>query len=120
MVGGDLVEPRPAAADPEVQQARGTVLGELGEALVDDPKTKKDGPYYEWIQEYAGADFQQAVTTGRDLLERTVAEQHISEKRLEELTKIFGMACKLEVRSTGVRADPRQVYFFAQGHQLRY
>lgn len=31
--------------------------GAIGKSLVADPATKLDGPYGEWIREYAGDDF---------------------------------------------------------------
>jgi len=38
----------------------------IGKALYDDPRTKKEGnPYWEWIESYAGEEYQNVVKAGR-------------------------------------------------------
>ena len=94
--------------------------GAIGKSLIADPSTKLDGPYGEWIREYAGEDFSrvsrndrpapltvQAVEVGTALLERTVAAEHLSEQRLAQLSAIFGTAVRLEIG------------FFLQGFERR-
>ena len=95
--------------------------GAIGKTLIADPATKRDSPYFEWIQEYAGEDFSrvrrdrrcvpadpaQAVDVGTALLERTVAAEHLSEQRLAQLSAIFGTAVRLEIG------------FFLQGFERR-
>ena len=40
--------------------------GMIGKALYDDPRTKKEGnPYWEWIESYAGEEYQNVVKAGR-------------------------------------------------------
>ncbi|KAH8914691.1 heme oxygenase-like protein [Atractiella rhizophila] len=69
--------------------------GEMGLWLAEE--VQDDNPYLPWIRDYAGAEFQLAVKTGRDLLERSVRESPISVKELDNLVNIFGKATQLEI-----------------------
>jgi hydroxymethylpyrimidine/phosphomethylpyrimidine kinase len=85
--------------------------GEIGNYLYNDPDTKREGnPYWRWIQEYAGDDYQevcfpeeilsaspishrsisQAVRIGLGELEKSVGDAVMSHKLLEEFSNIFG------------------------------
>ena len=60
-------------------------------------RSEKNAVYTKWCDEYAGEWFQGAVRTGIELLEETVRESPVSQKRLAELAEIFVTASRLEV-----------------------
>ena len=65
--------------------------GEVGLRLADPKNSQvdrsKDNVYYEWALNYAKDDFQSAVVAGRNLLEQSVANEPISQNRLNELSR---------------------------------
>lgn len=72
--------------------------GEIGRRLAEtsDPAT----PYRPWIETYAGDDYQSVCTSVATLLER-VAQRKIGDQwrdapRWPELSRSFGLACRLE------------------------
>lgn len=71
--------------------------GEICKQLIDDPKTKIEGnPYKDWIEMYAGAEYQgiaEAAVTQLDLL----ASSRMGSKRLSSLQKTFKQATTLEI-----------------------
>lgn len=70
--------------------------GVVGRSLYSDPATKREGnPYWPWICEYNGDDFQTAVSIGRAYLEDLVQREPPSPAKLEELTEIFRKVCCL-------------------------
>ncbi|EGG07345.1 uncharacterized protein MELLADRAFT_24931, partial [Melampsora larici-populina 98AG31] len=72
--------------------------GEMGLNLLQDPATVKEGnPYWDWINNYAGERFQNAVKMGRDLLEHSVKEDVPSANTFTELRGIFTKAVALEI-----------------------
>ncbi|KAJ3289169.1 hypothetical protein HDU79_004260 [Rhizoclosmatium sp. JEL0117] len=75
--------------------------GEIGMKLANDPATKKEGNlYWAWISNYGKEDFQQAVTTGEELLFRLYTEMVPASNttRLDDLCAIFRQATILEVK----------------------
>lgn len=75
--------------------------GEVGLRLVDAANTAVDrsafNKYYAWALNYAKQDFQQAVRLGRQQLEAMVAETPPSQKRLDELSRVFTKTTELEI-----------------------
>ncbi|KAI8916740.1 Phosphomethylpyrimidine kinase-domain-containing protein [Powellomyces hirtus] len=73
--------------------------GEIGMRLASDPATKREGnPYWPWIQNYAKAEFQDAVTEGTEILE-TLFEEMVpasNTKRIAQLCDTFRQATILE------------------------
>lgn len=67
--------------------------GEVGLRLANRPDTEvdrsKSNPYYEWAINYGKPEFQAAVKTGRELLEISVADEPLSQKRLDALSSEF-------------------------------
>ncbi|KAI8144122.1 Phosphomethylpyrimidine kinase-domain-containing protein [Fennellomyces sp. T-0311] len=73
--------------------------GDIGVNLYNDPNTKREGnPYWPWIENYAEEGFQDAVKTGKDLLEE-LAVHHVSTSpsRFKEVCEIFEQATRLEI-----------------------
>ncbi|KAF7726152.1 hypothetical protein EC973_009044 [Apophysomyces ossiformis] len=73
--------------------------GEIGLKLYNDPQTKREGnPYWTWICNYAEDSFQEAVRTGKELLEDLAAHSaSTSPRRFKELCEIFEQATRLEI-----------------------
>ncbi|KAI8377831.1 Phosphomethylpyrimidine kinase-domain-containing protein [Radiomyces spectabilis] len=73
--------------------------GEIGMKLYNDPNTKREGnPYWTWIENYAEGDYQEAVRTGRNIMEE-LAQHNVSTSptRFREVCNIFEAATKLEI-----------------------
>lgn len=92
-MAGDLLELQIALAPCQIGYA------EIGTYLEPKLKENPDHPYSEWIQEYAGDDFQNQakymITLLDDLL-GVPAEEIKSTKRFERLLDIFRTATRLE------------------------
>ncbi|MBW0479600.1 hypothetical protein O181_019315 [Austropuccinia psidii MF-1] len=72
--------------------------GEMALKLRNDPLTVKNrNPYWDWIVNYSGEEFQKAVKTGRDLLEQTAMKDPPSCETMHELKLIFRKAVNLEI-----------------------
>jgi thiaminase/transcriptional activator TenA len=70
--------------------------GEIGTALKADPATKLDGnPYRDWIEMYAGDDYQQAVAGAVAQLDR-LGQARLTEARRPKLQALFRQATRLE------------------------
>lgn len=70
---------------------------EIGRWIADDPASVRDGnPYNEWIEMYAGADYQDAAADALTLLE-TLAERRGGAARFDDLAQSFRTATELEV-----------------------
>ena len=70
--------------------------GEIGRALAADPATKKDGnPYADWIDMYAGDEYQEVARAAVDQLDR-LADARLTPARLESLKTTFAQATRLE------------------------
>lgn len=92
-MAGDLLELQIALAPCQIGYA------EIGTYLEPKLKENADHPYAEWIQEYAGADFQnqaEAMTSLLDDLLGTPAEEIRGTQRYERLLDIFRTATRLE------------------------
>ncbi|PRA71245.1 thiaminase II [Pseudomonas sp. MYb187] len=87
---GDLLDLHVALAPCVIGYAEiGRNLSPEGaEALVDHP-------YREWIGEYAGAGYQAVATAARAHLD-DLASRAMTERRFEELVKVFAQASRLE------------------------
>ena len=75
------------------------VLGyaEIGLALASDPLTKRDGnPYLDWIEMYAGSEYQDVAREAAAFIENLVTRRG-GDARLESLRKSFGEATRLEI-----------------------
>ncbi len=71
--------------------------GEIGARLAADPAAMADGnPYREWIETYAGDDYQEVVRAEVAELDRLAAARG-GEARFEELARTFRAATRLEV-----------------------
>ncbi|MCK6450812.1 MAG: thiaminase II [Alphaproteobacteria bacterium] len=69
---------------------------EIANRLVADPATRRDGnPYREWIETYAGEDYQQVAAKAVAQLDRLEARRAGS-GRFPALVKLFAGASKLE------------------------
>lgn len=69
----------------------------IGNALVDDPKTKLEGnPYRDWIEMYSGEDFQNVARAAALNLDKLAASR-MGEGRFEGLVKTFRQATSLEI-----------------------
>lgn len=92
-MAGDLLELQIALAPCQIGYA------EIGTHLEPKLGENADHPYAEWIQEYAGADFQnqaEAMTSLLDELLGTPAEEIRGTQRYERLLDIFRTATRLE------------------------
>ena len=70
--------------------------GEIGKRLAAGPATRRDGnPYLDWIEMYAGAEYQDACTDERAYI-ASLADG-IGEGRFGELSRCFRDATRLEV-----------------------
>ncbi len=69
----------------------------IGRDLVNDPKTELEGnPYREWIEMYAGEEFQSVAKGAVDHLDR-LASSRMAPGRFESLARTFRQATSLEV-----------------------
>lgn len=92
-MAGDLLELQIALAPCQIGYA------EIGTYLEPKLKENPDHPYAEWIQEYAGDDFQNQATYMTTLLDDLLgvpAEGIKGTKRFERLVDIFRTATRLE------------------------
>lgn len=92
-MAGDLLELQIALAPCQIGYA------EIGTYLEPKLKENPDHPYSEWIQEYAGDDFQnqaEAMITLLDDLAGVPAEELAGTHRFERLLDIFRTATRLE------------------------
>lgn len=92
-MAGDLLELEIALAPCQIGYA------EIGTYLEPKLKENPDHPYAEWVQEYAGDDFQNQakyMTTLLDDLLGVPAEEIKGTKRFERLLDIFRTATRLE------------------------
>jgi thiaminase/transcriptional activator TenA len=74
------------------------VLGyaEIGLALAADPATQRDGnPYADWIDMYAGDEYQQVARDTAAFIEG-LAQRRGAEARFDALSRTFGEATRLE------------------------
>lgn len=70
--------------------------GEIGAALASDPRTRTAGnPYLEWIEMYAGADYQNVAAAERATLDTLMARRG-GPGRLPSLAATFRDATRLE------------------------
>ncbi len=70
--------------------------GEIGRALAADPATKQDGnPYADWIDMYAGDEYQEVARAAVDQLDR-LADARLTPARLDSLKTTFAQATRLE------------------------
>lgn len=86
---GDLLDLNVALAPCSVGYA------EIGAALAPELHDRPDHPYREWIEEYAGEEFQAASRSAISRLD-TLAGGPVSERRFAELAQIFRTASRLE------------------------
>ena len=76
---------------------------EIGRRLADDPATRLDGnPYRDWIELYAGREFQEGAALCSQQLERVAEARGLSgnfvaNPRWPHLLKLFETACRLEI-----------------------
>ena len=62
--------------------------GIIARRLHDDPQTVREGSrYWEWIKQYVGQEYVDAMMRGSDLIEEHAGKQSVS--RVEELAQIF-------------------------------
>jgi thiaminase II len=83
--------------------------GEAAQHLYNDPqsvKTEQGNKYWRWVENYVAEDYQQAITTGRALIEGEIVRQ--SPSRVEELVRIFVRATEMEVRFWDFDAHPEE------------
>ena len=74
--------------------------GEIGSRLFNDPITKRDSPYWQWITSYASENYQQACREGEQKIEDLANEYAIwwyTDTRMNKLINIFKTATKLEI-----------------------
>ena len=70
---------------------------EIGQRLINDPATKKEGnPYWSWIETYGGDEFLEGAIKQVEFL-NALAESRFSEKRLPSLQQTFKNATVLEI-----------------------
>lgn len=89
-MSGDLLELYVALSPCSVGYA------EIGQRLINDPATKKEGnPYWSWIETYGGDDFLEGSLNQIATLDK-LAETRFTEARLPKLGKTFRQATRLE------------------------
>ena len=72
--------------------------GEIGARLKADPATRMDGnPYADWIEMYAGDEYQAVAAAAAGQLDR-LAEARGGAARFDALAKTFDQATRLEVQ----------------------
>ncbi len=70
---------------------------EIGQRLMYDPATKKEGnPYWSWIETYSSEAFRESAVQQVAFLDQ-LAETRFNEKRLSSLQKVFKEATVLEI-----------------------
>ena len=70
--------------------------GEIATRLLEQPTTVLEhNPYREWIEMYAGEDFQSAMRDEIEWLDRALSD--VSTERFEQLAAIFRDATRLEI-----------------------
>ena len=70
--------------------------GEIGARLANDPETKRDGnPYADWIDMYAGDEYQEVALGEIAYLDRLAAERG-GDARFQSLATTFRQATRLE------------------------
>ena len=90
-MAGDILDLQVALAPCSVGYA------EIGERLINDPATKKEGnPYRDWIQTYGSNEFLAGSVKSVETIER-LAESRFTKKRLVSLQKTFQEATRLEI-----------------------
>jgi len=90
-MAGDLLDLHVALAPCVIGYA------EIGRWLAADPATMRDGnPYADWIDMYAGADYQQVAAAAIGNLESLMARRG-GENRADSLVRTFRSATELEV-----------------------
>lgn len=71
--------------------------GEIGQRLMADPATKRDGnPYMSWIEMYAGAAYQEVHAATIAYLD-ALCGPNVSEARMADLCRTFTDATRLEI-----------------------
>ena len=71
--------------------------GEIGQRLAKDPATKRDGnPYLSWIEMYSGDEYQEVYESTIAYLD-DLAGPTVSEARIEDLSRTFTDATRLEI-----------------------
>ena len=74
------------------------VIGTRILAKPDDQVDRSDrNPYYKWIAEYAGQEYQEYARIGREQLESTFREMQPHVGRVQNLQAIFRRATELEI-----------------------
>lgn len=68
--------------------------GEVGRRLAESKTTNRESRYWKWIQNYAAADYSQAVDTGRAIIEKHAPQQ--SADRINEFVEIFRRVTEYE------------------------
>jgi len=90
-MAGDLLDLHVALAPCVIGYA------EIGRWLAADPSTVRDGnPYAEWIDMYAGAEYQDVAVAAIENLDGLMARRG-GENRMESLVRTFRAATELEV-----------------------
>lgn len=69
--------------------------GEIGARLAPRPAEHTEHPYRDWIDEYAGEEFQRAARAASDHLD-TLADGALPDRRFQELVTVFRAATRLE------------------------
>lgn len=70
--------------------------GEIGAALAAEGAARRaENPYREWIEMYAGAEYQQVARAAIETIER-LGERRGGEARFDSLARTFAMATRLE------------------------
>lgn len=80
---------------------------EIARNLAADPATRRDGnPYRDWIDMYAGAEYQKVAEAAVAYLDELSARRG-GEARFAELVRTFGAATRLEAAfwDMGLRAE---------------
>ena len=90
-LAGDLLDLHVALAPCVIGYA------EIGLALANEPKTKRDGnPYADWIGVYAGDEYQAVAREAAAFIE-ALAVRRGAEPRLHSLIRTFGAATRAEI-----------------------
>ena len=71
---------------------------EVGRLLIDHDRTVLEGnPFREWIEQYAGDEYQDVARAAEAHLDE-VAAGRLSEERFDRLTKIFEQTVRLDIK----------------------
>lgn len=69
--------------------------GEAARNVLASSETVRDNnPYWKWVEDYSGPDFQKATEAGRNILESHVLAQ--SSQKIERLVEVFATATRME------------------------